>query len=50
MHGLEFSLNALSRGAWVAQLVKGPTLGFGSGHDFRAMRPTLGPTLGMEPA
>ena len=27
-----------SRGTWVAQLVKYPTLGFGSGHDLRVVR------------
>ena len=27
-----------SQGAWVAQWVEHPTLGFGSGHDLRVMR------------
>jgi len=37
---------------WVAQLVKCPTLDFGSGHDLRVVRssPMSGSTLGMEPA
>ena len=40
------------RGAWVAQLVKCPTLGFHSGHDPRVMgsSPALGSTLSTEPA
>ena len=39
-------------GAWVAQLVKPPTLDFCSGHDLRVMRlsPAWGSMLGMEPA
>ena len=39
-------------GAWVAQLVKCPTLDFGSGHDLRVMGSSLvlGSTLGLEPA
>lgn len=38
------------QGIWVAQLVKGPTLCFGSGHDLTAMgsSPTSGSTLSME--
>ena len=37
--------------AWVAQLVKHPTLDFTSGLDLRVMgsSPVLGSTLGMEP-
>ena len=32
------------RGTWVAQLVKSPTIGFGSGHDFtvRGFEPHIG--------
>lgn len=39
-------------GTWVAQLVKHPTLGFGSVHDLRAVRlsPAMGSTLGAEAA
>jgi len=41
-------------GAWVAQLVEGPTLGFGSGHDVRVTgsgsSPTSGPALSRESA
>jgi len=42
----------ISWSTWVAQLVKRPTLDFGSGHDLRVVRssPTSGPMLGMEPA
>lgn len=38
--------------AWVAQLVKYPTLDFGLGHVLRDMglSPALGSILGMEPA
>ena len=38
--------------AWVAQLVKCPTLDFSSGHDLRLVRssPLLGSSLGMESA
>ena len=38
--------------AWVAQLVKHPTLDFGLGHDLRDMRssPTLGSGLSAEAA
>ena len=34
----------LPRGTWVAQLVKRPTLGFGSGHDLtvRKFKPRVG--------
>lgn len=41
-----------SRGTWVGLLVKSPTLHLSSGHDLRLMRqsPTLGSTLGMQPA
>ena len=37
-------------GAWVAQLVKHPTLGFGSCHDLGVVRlsPALGPALSSE--
>ena len=40
------------RGAWVAQPVTHPTLGFDSGHDLRVMRlnPTSGSTLNKESA
>ena len=39
-------------GAWVAQLVKCPTLDFGSGHDLRVMELSheLGSALSMESA
>ena len=39
-------------GAWVAQLVEGPTLDLGSGNDPRVMElsPMWGSTLSMEPA
>ena len=39
-------------GAWVAQLVESPTLGFGSGYYFRIVRlsPALGPVLSAESA
>ena len=38
-----------NRGAWVAQLVKHLTLGFGSGHNLRVLRPSpaLGSALGV---
>ena len=38
-------------GAWMAQLIKCPTLNFGSGHDLTVMGwgPALGSTLGVEP-
>lgn len=41
-----------SKGAWVAQLVKCPTLDFGSGHDLRVKRLNLvlGSLLSLEPA
>ena len=44
------SLKGEARGAWVAQSVKCPVLGFGSGHDLRIMRlsPTLGAVLSTE--
>ena len=29
---------SFSQGTWVVQLSKQPTLGFGSGHDFRVLR------------
>ena len=37
-------LKNVSRGAWVAQSVKYPTLGFGSGHDLtvREFQPRVG--------
>ena len=40
------------QGAWVAQSVKCPTPGFGSGHDLRAVRssPALGSVLSGEAA
>ena len=39
-------------GAWVAQLVKHPTLDFSLGPDLRVMglSPALGSALGVEPA
>ena len=39
------------RGAWVAQLVRWPTLDFGSCHDHRVVSwsPASGSVLGMEP-
>ena len=39
--------NAIYWGTWVAQLVKGPTLDFGSGHDlmFVSLSPVLGSVL-----
>ena len=42
----------ISWGTWVAQLVKHPTLDFGSGHDLRVMRLSRvsGSVLGVEPA
>ena len=47
------NLNILfDRGAWVAQLVKGPILDFGSGHDLtvKGSSPTSGFELSVEPA
>lgn len=40
------------RGTRVAQSVKGPNLGFGSGHNLRMVRwsPTTGSVLGVETA
>ena len=45
------SIKSSSRGAWVAQLVKCPTLDLSSGLDLRVMSssPVLGSALGMEP-
>ena len=34
----EMNLKQIHRGVWVAQLVKRPTLDFGSGHDLSVMR------------
>ena len=47
-----FLKNADAWGAWVAQLVKCPTLDFSSGHDLTVVRssPTLGSMLSMGPA
>ena len=46
------SKRGLSWGTWVAQLVKRPTLEFGSGPDLRVVSSslTLGSVLGVEPA
>ena len=45
-------LKCIIRGAWVALLVKGPALNFGSGHDLAVVEssPELGSVLDMEPA
>ena len=42
----------ICRGAWVAQVVKRPTLGFSSGHDLTVMRssPASGSPRSVEPA
>ena len=42
----------LTRGTWMAQSIKHPTLDFGSGHDPRDVRssPMSGSVLGIEPA
>ena len=41
-----------AKGPQVAQLVKYPTLDFGSGHDLQIVTsvPALGSALGLEPA
>ena len=46
------SIKTHSRGAWVAQLVKRPTLDFGSGHDLTVVQwsPMSGSVLNVEPA
>ena len=51
LHSKDLSLtNSLTRGAWVAQLVKPLTLGFGLGCDLVVLKldPTLGSTLSSE--
>ena len=47
-----FQKSSNSRGTWVAQLVKHPTLDFGSGHDLRVLgsSPISGPMLSRESA
>ena len=47
-----FGFEVAFQGAWVAQLVKHPTLDFGLGHDLIVVRwsTPLGSVLGMEPA
>ena len=47
-----YMLKVQVRGSWVAQLVKGPTLGFSSGHDLRVVKwsCTLDSVLGVAPA
>ena len=47
---VECSFNMDFRGAWVAQLVEHPTLGFSSGHDLKVVRssPVSGSVLSGE--
>ena len=55
-HSLEWESAVLGkeglRGIWMAQLVKHPTLNFGSDHDLMVMglSPAWDSVLGMEPA
>ena len=46
-----FFLKDKGQGAWLAQLVKCPTLDFGSGHDLKVVRliPMSGSILGVLP-
>ena len=41
------SLKSLSRGTWVAQWVKRPTLDFGSGRDLRVLGLSRGSSSGL---
>ena len=46
------SIKTVTKGTWVTQSVKRPTLDIGSGRDLVVMRssPSLGSTLNVEPA
>ena len=50
-HNIHFSKSTL-KGTWVAQLVKHPTLGFGSGHDLQVITSSTlsGSVLSMVPS